>query len=131
MADGKAGLVMRKRVLVVDDSKVIRKSLEFLLEEAGYEVLVGVDGLDALRVIRGKDCDLVISDINMPNMDGLTFIGNLKQVPRYKFTPVLVLTTESQRHLVEKGKALGATGWIVKPLDSEKVLAVVKKILGD
>lgn len=120
-----------KKIMIVDDSRTVRESLKFFLSEAGYEVIEGCDGQDALNNIKGQSCDLVITDVNMPNMDGLTLIGELKKIPDFKFTPILVLTTESQQDIMDKGKALGATGWIVKPFDNDKVIAVIKKVLGD
>lgn len=120
-----------KKILIVDDSRTVRESLKFFLTEAGYEVLEGSDGQDALNVIEGQTCDLVITDVNMPNMDGLTLISELKKIKEFKFTPILVLTTESQQNIMDKGKELGATGWIVKPFDNDKVMGVIKKVLGD
>ncbi|QEN07448.1 response regulator [Oceanispirochaeta crateris] len=120
-----------KKILIVDDSRTVRESLKFFLTEEGYEVIQGADGQDALNVIQDQNCDLVITDVNMPNMDGLTLIGELRKMKKFKFTPILVLTTESQQNIMEKGKALGATGWIVKPFDNEKVIGVIRKVLGD
>jgi len=120
-----------KKILIVDDSRTVRESLKFFLTEGGYSVIEGVDGQDALKVLDGQTCDLVITDVNMPNMDGLTLIAELRKLKDFKFTPILVLTTESQQNIMEKGKELGATGWIVKPFDNEKVLAVIKKVLGE
>jgi two-component system, chemotaxis family, chemotaxis protein CheY len=120
-----------KTILIVDDSRTVRESLKFFLTEGGYQVIEGCDGQDALKVIEGKSCDLVITDVNMPNMDGLTLLAELRQMKDYKFTPILVLTTESQQNIMDKGKELGATGWIVKPFDNEKVMAVIKKVIGD
>ncbi|MDA3955885.1 response regulator [Oceanispirochaeta sp.] len=120
-----------KKILIVDDSRTVRESLKFFLTEGGYEVIEGTDGQDALNVVTGQNCDLVITDVNMPNMDGLTLISKLRQMKEFKFTPILVLTTESQQSIMEKGKELGATGWIVKPFDNEKVMGVIRKVLGD
>lgn len=120
-----------KTILIVDDSRTVRESLKFFLTEGGYKVLEGCDGQDALKVIEGKSCDLVITDVNMPNMDGLTLLAELRKMKDFKFTPILVLTTESQQSIMDKGKELGATGWIVKPFDNDKVLAVIKKVIGD
>lgn len=120
-----------KQILIVDDSRTVRDSLKFFLKEGGYEVLQGSDGVEALEVLKTATPDLIITDVNMPNMDGLTLLENIRASEAHKFTPVLVLTTESQSTIMDKGKALGATGWIVKPFDSEKVLAVIKKVLGE
>lgn len=119
-----------KQILIVDDSRTVRDSLKFFLKEGGYEVLEGSDGVEALKVLETAVPDLIITDVNMPNMDGLTLLENVRQSASHKFTPVLVLTTESQQSIMDKGKALGATGWIVKPFNSEKVMAVIKKVLG-
>jgi len=120
-----------KTILVVDDSKTVRESLKFFLKEGGYNVLEGADGREALEVLKSSKADLVITDVNMPNLDGLGLIEELRKSSDNKFTPILVLTTESQQSIMEKGKALGATGWIVKPFDSEKVLAVIRKVIGE
>ncbi len=119
-----------KQILIVDDSRTVRDSLKFFLREGGYEVLEGSDGVEALDVLKTARPNLIITDVNMPNMDGLTLLENVRNSPEHKFTPVLVLTTESQQSIMERGKSLGATGWIVKPFDSQKVLAVIKKVLG-
>jgi len=120
-----------KTIMIVDDSRTVRESLKFFLNEGGYKVLEGSDGKEAFDILQDTDADLVITDVNMPNMDGLGLIEELRKNSRHKFTPILVLTTESQQSIMEKGKALGATGWIVKPFDSEKVLAVIKKVIGE
>ncbi|MDC7241762.1 MAG: response regulator [Spirochaetales bacterium] len=122
---------MMKKILIVDDSRTVRESLKFFLKEGGYDVIEAGDGQEALKVISGQTCDLVITDVNMPNMDGLTLIGELRKLPDFKYTPILVLTTESQQNIMDKGKELGATGWIVKPFDNDKVLAVIKKVIGE
>ena len=120
-----------KTIMIVDDSRTVRESLKFFLKEGGYNVLEGADGKEALDNLVDKDVDLVITDVNMPNLDGLGLIEELRKTDRHKFTPILVLTTESQQSIMEKGKSLGATGWIVKPFDSEKVLAVIRKVIGE
>ena len=119
-----------KQILIVDDSRTVRDSLKFFLKEGGYDVLEGSDGMEALKVLETEVPDLIITDVNMPNMDGLTLLENVRKSSEHKFTPVLVLTTESQQSIMDKGKALGATGWIVKPFNSDKVMAVIKKVLG-
>ncbi len=120
-----------KKIMIVDDSRTVRESLKFFLKEGGYSVMEGADGKEALAALENTPVDLVITDVNMPNMDGLTLIGELRKSSVHKFTPILVLTTESQQSIMEKGKELGATGWIVKPFDSDKVLAVIKKVIGE
>ncbi|MCR5171270.1 MAG: response regulator [Treponema sp.] len=119
-----------KKILAVDDSVSIRKSISFILGQEGYEVVEAIDGNDALAKARAAKFDLVITDINMPGMDGIELIKNLRQEAGYKFTPLIALTTENQMSKMEEGKAAGATGWIVKPFVAEKLLAVVKKVTG-
>lgn len=121
---------MSKSILIVDDSNAVRQSISFILEQMGYACVQAVDGADGLVKLQGQQFDLVISDVNMPNMDGITFTKNIRQLASHKFTPILILTTESQSDKMQEGKAAGATGWIVKPFDQEKLLAVVKKLLG-
>ncbi|MCQ2610765.1 MAG: response regulator [Treponema sp.] len=119
-----------KKILAVDDSATIRTSISFVLNQENYEVTEAVDGVDALAKAKTEKYNLVITDINMPNMDGIELIKQLRQVEGYKFTPIIALTTESQDSKMQEGKAAGATGWIVKPFTSEKLLAIVKKIIG-
>lgn len=121
---------MAKRILIVDDSVSIRKSVSFVLTDAGYEVVEAEDGKDGLEKAKMQSCQLVITDINMPNMNGIELIAALRAEQEYKFTPIIALTTESQDGKMQEGKAAGATGWIVKPFTTEKLIAVVKKILG-
>lgn len=117
-------------ILIVDDSASMRQMVEFTLKEAGHQVLVAEDGVMALNLAKGAASDLVITDINMPNMDGITLIRELRALPAYKFTPILTLTTESTTDKKMEGKDAGATGWIVKPFNPEKLLATVSKVLG-
>ncbi len=119
-----------KKILAVDDSISIRKSISFVLSQEGYEVIEAVDGVDGLAKAKADKFNLVITDINMPNMDGIEMIKQLRQTDGYKFTPIIALTTENQDSKMQEGKAAGATGWIVKPFTSEKLLAIVKKIIG-
>ena len=121
---------MGAKILAVDDSVSIRKSITFILGQEGYDVTEAVDGVDGLSKAEADKFGLIITDINMPNMDGIEFTKNLRQNPKYRFTPIIVLTTENQDSKMQEGKAAGATGWIVKPFSSEKLLAVVKKIVG-
>jgi two-component system chemotaxis response regulator CheY len=120
---------MPKAILIVDDSNAIRQSITFVLEQAGYRVVQAVDGLDATGKL-GEAFDLVVSDVNMPNMDGIALTKHIRGSDKHKFTPVLMLTTESQASMMQEGKEAGATGWIVKPFDQDKLLAVVKKLIG-
>lgn len=117
-------------ILVVDDSASMRQMVEFTLKEAGHQVMVAEDGQVALNLAQGASADLVITDVNMPNMDGITLIKELRALPAYKFTPILTLTTESTAEKKMEGKGVGATGWIVKPFNPEKLLATVNKALG-
>ena len=117
-------------ILIVDDSASMRQMVEFTLKEAGHQVMVAEDGVMALNLAKGATSDLVITDVNMPNMDGITLIRELRALPAYKFTPILTLTTESTTDKKREGKDAGATGWIVKPFNPEKLLATVNKVLG-
>jgi two-component system chemotaxis response regulator CheY len=119
---------MAKTIMVVDDSISIRQVVSLSLKQAGYDVIEGVDGKDALAKLTGQKVNLIISDVNMPNMDGITFVRELKTRPAYKFTPVLMLTTESQEDKKEQGKAAGARAWMVKPFKPEALLAAVQKL---
>ena len=117
-------------ILTVDDSTSMRQMVSFTRKGAGYEVVETVDGVEALEVAKTRSFDLVVTDVNMPNMDGITLIKELRNLPDYKFTPLLMLTTESAAEKKQQGKAAGATGWIVKPFDPEQLLGTIKKVLG-
>lgn len=121
---------MAKKIMIVDDSVSIRKSVSFVLSNEGYEVVEAEDGIDGLKKAEENRCELVITDINMPNMNGIDLIKSLRQLAAYKFTPIIALTTESQDGKMQEGKEAGATGWIVKPFTTEKLVAIVSKILG-
>jgi len=121
---------MGKKVLAVDDSKTMRDMVSFTLKGAGYEVMEAADGLLALETLGSGSVDLVITDINMPNMDGIDLVKALRQNPAHSSTPILVLTTESNDAKKNEGRAAGATGWIVKPFEPEKLLKVVQKVCG-
>lgn len=118
-----------KKVLVVDDSVSMRQMLGFTLREGGFEVIEAEHGQDALDKLKSAAVDLVITDLNMPVMDGITLIENLRKQPAMKTKPILMLTTEGLAAKKEAGKAAGATGWIVKPFDPEKLLQTVAKVL--
>ncbi|BFR48443.1 response regulator [Nitratidesulfovibrio sp. HK-II] len=120
---------MSKLIMTVDDSASIRQMVGFTLRNAGYEVVEAKDGKDAVSKLSGP-IKMVITDLNMPNMDGIELIKQIRANPAYKFIPVIMLTTESQATRKQEGKAAGATGWIVKPFQPEQLLAVVKKVLG-
>ncbi|HZP86030.1 MAG TPA: response regulator [Burkholderiales bacterium] len=121
---------MPKTVLTVDDSASIRQMVAFTLSSAGYQVVEAVDGQDGLEKAKSRSVDLVLTDQNMPRMDGLSLIKSLRALPQYKSAPILVLTTEASDTMKQQGKAAGATGWLVKPFDPPKLLEVVKKVLG-
>ena len=121
---------MAKMILAVDDSASIRQMVVFTLKSAGYEVTEAVDGQDGLDKAKAKAYSLVLSDQNMPRMDGLTLIKALRALPQYKSVPILMLTTESSDAMKQQGRAVGATGWLVKPFDPQKLVEVVKKVIG-
>ncbi|MFA7270015.1 MAG: response regulator [Sterolibacterium sp.] len=121
---------MAKVILAVDDSASIRQMVTFTLKSSGYEVVEAVDGVDGLEKAKSKIVNLVLTDQNMPRMDGLTLIKSLRGLPQYKTVPILMLTTESSDAMKTQGKAAGATGWLVKPFDPQKLIEVVKKVIG-
>ena len=121
---------MAKTVLAVDDSASIRQLVSFTLKSAGYEVVEAVDGMDGLEKAKARTVNLILTDQNMPRMDGLTLIKNLRALPQHKSTPILMLTTESSDAMKAQGRAAGATGWLVKPFDPQKLLEVIKKVIG-
>ena len=117
------------KILVVDDSNSIRDMVSFTLKGAGYETVEAKDGREGLNTAQGATFDLVISDVNMPNMDGISLCQALRELPSFKFTPILMLTTESSGDMKLRGKAAGATGWLVKPFNPEKLLATIKRVV--
>lgn len=120
---------MAKTILVVDDSSMMRMTVGRALKDAGYNTLEADDGEKALAVANGgQKIDLVISDVNMPKMDGITFVSNLKNLPKYRFVPVIMLTTESQQDLIERGKKAGVKAWMVKPFDKNQLLGAIEKL---
>lgn len=120
---------MPKKILIIDDSAAIRQSISFILQQEGYETIEAQDGMEGLTVASGlSGVDLIITDVNMPNLDGIGFIKKVRELPAYKFTPILVLTTESQGSKMNEGKEAGATGWIVKPFNADKLLGIVRKV---
>ena len=121
---------MAKTVLAVDDSASIRQMVSFTLKSAGYDVVEAVDGQDGLDKAKTKSVNLVLTDQNMPRMDGLTLIKNLRGMPQYASTPILMLTTESSDAMKSQGRAAGATCWLVKPFDPQKLIEVVRKVIG-
>lgn len=119
---------MPKRIMTVDDSKTMRDMVGFTLRKAGFEVLEAEDGQKALDQLEKAAVDLVITDINMPNMDGITLVSRLRRLGAFKSTPILILTTEGGDDKKAEGRAAGATGWIVKPFAPDKLLQVVSKV---
>jgi len=121
---------MQKTILAVDDSKSLRQMVAFSLKAAGYQVILAVDGQDGLDKAHQHVVDLVLTDQNMPVMDGFTMIQKLRQMDSYKNVPILFLTTESSDEMKLQGKAAGANGWLVKPFDPERLVTVVQKVIG-
>lgn len=117
-------------ILAVDDSVSMRQMVTFTLKGAGHNVVEAVDGVDALNKAKTGKFDLILSDINMPNMDGITLIKELRALQNFRFTPILMLTTESTSEKKQEGKQAGATGWIVKPFNPEQLIASINKVLG-
>ena len=120
---------MSKRILTVDDAATMRTMVAFTLKDAGYEVLEALDGCDALNVLKDRSVDVIITDLNMPNMDGIELTRQLRALPAFARTPIILLTTESDPAKKMAGRAAGATGWIVKPFNQEQLLAIVAKVL--
>jgi two-component system chemotaxis response regulator CheY len=118
------------RILAVDDSAAMRQMVGITLTGAGHEVQQAADGKEALQIAERQKFDLVITDVNMPVMDGLTLVRHLRNLPGYKGVPLLVLTTEATTERKLEGKAAGATGWLVKPFNPDRLLATVAKVLG-
>lgn len=120
---------MAKTIMIVDDSASLRQVVSISLRGAGYDVIEGSDGSDALRKLTGQKVHLIISDVNMPNMDGITFVKKVKELPTYKFTPIVMLTTESQDERKREGQAAGAKAWMLKPFNPPQLLTVVQKLV--
>ncbi|MCM2395853.1 response regulator [Rhizobium sp. S95] len=121
---------MSAKILTVDDSASVRLTTRIALTNAGYQVTEAVDGTDGLTKVNGGQFDLIITDLNMPNMDGLTMIRELRKVPANTGIPIIFLTTESDGDIKQQAKAAGATGWLTKPFDPENLVKVAKKVLG-
>jgi len=120
---------MAKTIMVVDDSATLRQVVGIALRGAGYDVIEGEDGKDALKKLTGQKVHLIISDVNMPNMDGITFVTEVKKLPAYKFTPVIMLTTEAGEDKKARGQAAGAKAWVVKPFKPDQMLNAVSKLI--
>lgn len=116
-------------ILAVDDSASMRQMVSFTLKGAGYHVIEAADGQEAYEKAMAQSVDLVLTDQNMPGMDGVTLVKNLRELPSYASTPILILTTESSDEMKSKGRAAGATGWLVKPFDPSKLLEVIRKVI--
>ena len=116
-------------ILAVDDSASMRQMVSFTLKNAGYNVVEAVDGQDALEKANTRDFDLVLTDQNMPRMDGIGLTKKLREHPKFKSTPILILTTESSDQMKQAGRSAGATGWLVKPFDPKKLIEVIKKVV--
>ena len=120
---------MAKQILIVDDSSAIRQSLRYVVEHAGYEVIEASNGKEALTIIQ-PGTELVITDINMPEMDGVEMVRRIRQGTANKTVPIIILTTESQNSMKEKGKEAGATAWVVKPFPPDDIIAAIKRLIG-
>ena len=120
---------MAKTILIVDDSASLRQVVNIALSGAGYEVIEAADGKDALTKLDGRKIHLIVSDVHMPNMDGISFVKEVKKHPSYKFTPIIMLTTESQEGKKQEGQMAGAKAWVVKPFKPEQMLAAVSKLI--
>jgi two-component system, chemotaxis family, chemotaxis protein CheY len=120
---------MAKTIMIVDDSASLRQVVGISLRGAGYDVLEGCDGKDALSKLKGQKVHLIISDVNMPNMDGISLVKAVKELPAYKFTPIVMLTTESQEGKKKEGQAAGAKAWMLKPFNPPQLLSVVQKLV--
>ena len=123
---------MSKNILVVDDSETVRQVLQLTLSNSGYNVVEAVDGAEALEKLADmKSVDMIVTDLNMPNIDGLQLIKEIRAAGNHRFTPIVMLTTESSEEKKQAGREAGASGWIVKPFKPEQLLKVVKMVLGD
>lgn len=120
---------MAQKILVVDDSASMRQMIAFTLKGAGYDVVEANDGIQGLSTAKSQNFDLIFTDVNMPGMDGLTFTREVRKLANFKFTPILVLTTEAGPAKKAEGKAAGATGWLVKPFNPDQLLNTAKRVL--
>ncbi|NJD57296.1 MAG: response regulator [Nitrospirae bacterium] len=121
---------MTKKIMTVDDSASMRQMVGFTLRQHGYDIVEAVNGADALKKLEKEKIDMMITDINMPEMDGINLVRKVRENPSYKFIPIIILTTEYQTEKKEEGKAAGATGWIVKPFRPDQLVGVVRKVMG-
>jgi two-component system chemotaxis response regulator CheY len=118
-----------KTIMTVDDSASVRMMVNFTLSQLGFDIVEAVDGKDALEKLSGRSIHMLITDVNMPELDGIGLVKKIRENPSYRFIPIIVLTTESQEEKKKEGKLAGATGWIVKPFKPEQLIAVVRKVL--
>jgi len=118
-----------RTILAADDSSTMRQMISFCLKKSGYQVVEAVDGVDALTKLKNQQADLVITDLHMPNLDGIELIKRIRALPNYRFTPILMLTTDASSARKAEGQAAGATGWIVKPFEPEQLIKVIKRVL--
>ncbi|MFT6589323.1 MAG: two-component system chemotaxis response regulator CheY [Rhodoferax sp.] len=119
---------MAKTILIVDDSASMRQVVGITLKAAGYDVIEGRDGKDALTKLTGQKVHLIVSDVNMPNMDGISFVTEVKKLPAYKFTPIIMLTTETDETKKNEGRAAGVKAWVVKPFRPAQLLDAVQRL---
>lgn len=120
---------MLKKILIADDSESIREVLAFSLTNAGFEVIIANDGAEALLFFDGRTIDLLLTDYHMPTMNGLELIENVRKLDQYRFMPILVLTTENQKNIITEAKNAGATGWLLKPFNTEKLIQTLRKVI--
>jgi len=120
---------MKKKILAVDDSPSMRDMIEYTISSAGYDVVSAADGVDALEKMRAHVVDLVITDVNMPNLNGIGLVREIRSRQQYKSLPVLLLTTESGAEMKDMGRSAGATGWIVKPFDPETLISLIRRFV--
>jgi two-component system, chemotaxis family, chemotaxis protein CheY len=126
---GENEVSMHKRILAVDDSVSVRRMVSFTLIREGYDVVEAANGEDAIKRLDSDKIDMVITDLNMPRMNGLELLKKVREDPAKKFMPIIMLTTESDRDTVLEGKASGVTGWIIKPFTPDKLIEVVKRVM--
>jgi two-component system, chemotaxis family, chemotaxis protein CheY len=123
------GFEMMDKILICDDSVSMRRMLKLTLNQANYQVVEAENGLNALELAKKEPFDLILTDVNMPELDGLSLVRELRTLPQYQFKPILLLTTESAPEKKKMAKAAGATGWLIKPFDPDKLLAAIRKVL--
>ena len=119
-----------KTIMTVDDSASVRMMVSFTLSELGFEIVEAMNGEEAIRILERKPIHMLITDVNMPHLDGISLVRKIRDNPGYRFLPIIILTTEAQAGKKREGKRAGATGWIVKPFKPEELIAVVRKVLG-